>query len=38
VIYGYVPESGEGYSYKGIFYDRNQDGDFEIRSTQMIAN
>jgi ATP-dependent DNA helicase RecG len=38
VIYGYVPESGEGHSYKGIFYDRNQDGDFEIRSTQMIAN
>lgn len=26
------------HSYKGIYYDRNQDGDFELRSTEQIAN
>ena len=38
LIYFYVPESGQGHSYKGVFYDRNQDGDFELRSTEQIAN
>ena len=38
VIYFYVPESTQGHSYKGVFYDRNQDGDFELRSTEQIAN
>ncbi len=37
-IYFYVPESTQGHSYKGVFYDRNQDGDFELRSTEQIAN
>ncbi len=38
VIYFYVPESNQAHSYKGIYYDRNQDGDFELRSTEQIAN
>ena len=38
LIYFYVPEGAEGYCYKGHFYDRNQDGDFELRSTYQIAN
>ena len=38
VIYFYVPESAQGHSYKGVYYDRNQDGDFELRSTEQIAN
>ena len=36
VIYGFVPESSEAHTYKGVYYDRNQDGDFELRSTQQI--
>jgi ATP-dependent DNA helicase RecG len=38
VIYGYIPESHEAHSYKGRFYDRNQDGDFVLRGTEIIAN
>lgn len=38
IIYFYVPESGQAHSYKGVYYDRNQDGDFELRSTEQIAN
>jgi len=38
VIYGYVPESSEAHTYKGVYYDRNQDGDFELRNTQQIFN
>ena len=38
VIYFYVPESNQAHSYKGIYYDRNQDGDFQLRSTEQIAN
>jgi ATP-dependent DNA helicase RecG len=38
IIYFYVPESNQAHSYKGIYYDRNQDGDFELRSTEQIAN
>ena len=38
VIYFYVPESNQAHSYKGTYYDRNQDGDFELRSTEQIAN
>ena len=38
VIYFYVPESRQAHSYKGVYYDRNQDGDFALRSTEQIAN
>lgn len=38
VIYFYVSESGQAHSYKGVYYDHNQDGDFELRSTEQIAN
>lgn len=38
VIYCYVPESQQAHSYKGQFYDRNQDGDFILRGTEQIAN
>ncbi|MDD6002621.1 MAG: putative DNA binding domain-containing protein [Bacteroidales bacterium] len=38
VIYFYVPESSQAHSYKGVYYDRNQDGDFELRGTEQIAN
>ena len=38
IIYFYVPQSSQAHSYKGIYYDRNQDGDFELRSNEQIAN
>ncbi|MCQ2311644.1 MAG: putative DNA binding domain-containing protein [Paludibacteraceae bacterium] len=38
VIYGYVPVSPDAHSYKGIYYDRNEDGDFQLRGTRQIAN
>lgn len=37
LIYFYVPQAQHGHSYKGAFYDRNQDGDFELRSPEQIA-
>ena len=38
IIHCYVPESTQAHAYKNIYYDRNQDGDFELRSTEQIAN
>lgn len=38
IIYFYVPESSQAHSYKGVFYDRNQDGDFALRTNQQIAD
>lgn len=38
LIYCYVPESTQAHSYKNVYYDRNRDGDFELRSTEQIAN
>lgn len=38
VIYLYVPESSQPHEYKGVFYDRNQDGDFRLTNQQMISN
>lgn len=38
LIYGYVPISTQGHSYNGKFFDRNQDGDFELRSSSQKAN
>lgn len=38
IIYLYVPESSQPHSYKGAFYDRNQDGDFKLTNQQLIAN
>ena len=38
IIYFYVPESNQAHSYKGVYYDRNQDGDFALRCTEQIAN
>ena len=38
VIYLYVPESSQPHSYKGVIYDRNQDGDYKLVNQQMITN
>ena len=38
IIYIYVPESSQPHSYKGIIYDRNQDGDFKLSNQQLITN
>lgn len=38
LIYCYVPESTQAHSYKNVYYDRNREGDFELRSTEQIAN
>lgn len=38
LIYCHVPESTQAHSYKNVYYDRNRDGDFELRSTEQIAN
>lgn len=38
IIYIYVPESSQPHSYKGIIYDRKQDGDFKLSNQQLITN
>ncbi|MBK5195218.1 MAG: putative DNA binding domain-containing protein, partial [Proteiniphilum sp.] len=38
IIYIYVPESSQPHSYKGIIYDRNQDGDFKLTNQSLITN
>ena len=38
VIYFYVPESSQAHTYKGQYYDRNQDGDFVLKNAQQIAD
>ena len=38
IIYFYVPESPQPHSYKGSYYDRNQDGDFELKNTKQITD
>lgn len=38
IIYFYVPESGQAHSYKGVYYDRNRDGDFSLKTNQQIAD
>ena len=38
IIYFYVPESSQAHTYKGLYYDRNQDGDFALRNSQQIAD
>ena len=38
IIYFYVPESSQAHCYKGVYYDRNQDGDFALRNGQQIAD
>lgn len=38
IICIYVPESSQPHSYKGIMYDRNEDGDFKLTNQQLITN
>lgn len=38
VIYFYVPQSSQAHNHKGVYYDRNQDGDFQLKNTQQIAD
>ena len=38
IIYFYVPESSQAHTYKGLYYDRNQDGDFALRNSQQVAD
>jgi len=38
IIYFYVPESSQAHTYKGIYYDRNQDGDFSLKNAHQIAD
>lgn len=38
IIYFYVPESSQAHTYKGLYYDRNQDGDFTLKNSQQIAD
>lgn len=38
VIYFYVPESSQAHSHKGVYYDRNQDGDFALKNNQQVAD
>lgn len=38
IIYFYVPESSQAHSYKGVYYDRDQDGDFALKTSQQIAD
>src|ERR1035437_10894778 len=38
IIYIYVPESSQPHTYKGIIYDRKQDGDFKLSNQQLITN
>ncbi len=38
IIYVYVPESSQPHAYKGVIYDRNQDGDFKLTNQNLITN
>ncbi len=38
IIYLYVPESSQPHSYKGVIYDRNQNGDFRLENQQLITH
>lgn len=38
IIYFYVPESPQPHTYKGTYYDRNQDGDFELKNTKQVTD
>lgn len=38
VIYFYVPESSQAHNHKGVYYDRNQDGDFALKNNQQVAD
>lgn len=38
VIYFYVPESSQAHHHKGVYYDRNQDGDFALKNNQQVAD
>lgn len=38
VIYLYVPESPSAHTCKGVYYDRNHEGDFVLRTQHQIAN
>ena len=38
IIYFYVPESSQAHCHKGVYYDRNQDGDFALKNAQQIAD
>lgn len=38
LIYIYVPESSQPHNYKGVIYDRNEDGDFKLTNQQLITN
>ena len=38
VIYFYVPQSSQAHNHKGVYYDRNQDGDFQLKNAQQIAD
>lgn len=38
LIYIYVPESSQAHAYRGVFYDRNQDGDIRLTNQQTISN
>lgn len=38
IIYIYLPESSQPHSYKGVFYDRNEDGDLKLTNQQLITN
>lgn len=38
IIYFYVPESPQPHTYKSIYFDRNQDGDFELKNIRQITD
>jgi ATP-dependent DNA helicase RecG len=38
VIYIFVPESSQVHTYRGIYYDRNQEGDYRLNSQHLIMN
>jgi len=38
ILYVYVPESSQPHSCKGVYYDRNEDGDFRLNNQYMITN
>ncbi|KAA6340643.1 hypothetical protein EZS27_011499 [termite gut metagenome] len=38
IICIYVPESSQAHSYLGIYYERNQEGDYKLMSNHQIAN
>lgn len=36
-LYIYVPEGSQAYSHKGIYFNRNEDGDYKLTNKRLVS-